>query len=340
MNQTSMTSAPDTTAKRLFTYEEATLNSIADSINRRDDCDALMAIERLRKHLVDNPLHARVELPPAISLNATQPAPEVEEPANDRLSKIAERASDLSNRCFMQWQEAEEMALSEFGVSLAQIQEVVEDFPDYSPEKAMLMSHDDMMRFAIHMLVFSPLNAKPNEEESPPECPVCRDKVFHILAYRIYTNAKETLANLDNRDIVCKLLGFIRDDALEQMGYRGEADQAASTDLPGTPVKVDEAVNTGQSQAEFLFNPLLDFEGSPTRLGGRLFNENCNHPLREAAARAGSTLPEMAKVYIGFFTALVASMFAEFGQATALYLAANVLNMMKDPLDLSEMKKH
>ncbi len=229
MNQTSMTPASDTTPKKLFTFEEAAWNSIADSINRRDDSDALFAIDRLRRHLIANPLHARTEPPTATALNAIQPAPVVAEPVKDGLSKIAQRASDLSCKSFMPWQEAEELALSEFGVSPAQILEVIQEFPDYSPNGAMHMSQDDILRFAMHMLVFSPLNtqtasgASQGAAVATPKvksttCHAGRIDVVHMLANKIRVNAEGALANIDTRAHVYNSLEMIAEDALQLMG--------------------------------------------------------------------------------------------------------------------------
>jgi hypothetical protein len=86
--------------------------------------------------------------------------PQIAEPSVRKLSKLAQRATDLNKKAFMPWGEADELALSEAGLSEEDLTAVVEDYHYANEDSVFLMNMHDLYEFSRHLLVWSPLEAE------------------------------------------------------------------------------------------------------------------------------------------------------------------------------------
>lgn len=101
------------------------------------------------------------------------------------ISKLAQRATDLHEKADMPWDDADELALSEHGLSEDALCDVIADFGLIDHDGVRLMSDQDIKNLARHVLVWSPLQIHHDAEKKALEDELVRvreaAKLFHNL---------------------------------------------------------------------------------------------------------------------------------------------------------------
>lgn len=85
------------------------------------------------------------------------------------ISKLAQRATDLHEKADMPWDDADELALSEHGLSEDALCDVIADFGLIDHDGVRLMSDQDIKNLARHVLVWSPLQIHHDAEKKALE---------------------------------------------------------------------------------------------------------------------------------------------------------------------------
>lgn len=85
------------------------------------------------------------------------------------ISKLAQRATDLHEKADMPWDDADELALRENGLSEDALCDVIADFGLIDHDGVRLMSDQDIKNLVRHVLVWSPIQIHHDAEKKALE---------------------------------------------------------------------------------------------------------------------------------------------------------------------------
>lgn len=78
----------------------------------------------------------------------------------------------------------------------------------------------------------------------------------------------------------------------------------------------------------------VEFVGAPVDIGAEVFTKLCMPVIREASTKLQATPKQMAQLYVGFLSACMGSMMADFGQDGAARIVSATLDAFESkPFD-------